>query len=158
MSTGPMAVALGKRVRNLRGERRMSQAEVARLLSERGHPVTQVTVGRLESARRSPGIDEIAGLASVFGLSLLEFLAPLDPTLGDAHDLTPAPVAASAPAETRPVMVELSEDSIRRLADAIAVNAAGAPRTAPRSDEDALRAPEDAPDPAGPAQAHGAAQ
>ena len=37
-------------------------------------------------------------------------------------------------------------------------NAAGTPRTAPRSDEDASRVPEGAPDPAGPAQAHGAAQ
>ena len=52
----------------------------------------------------------------------------------------------------------MSEDSIRRLADAIAVNAAGTPRTAPSGDEPASRAPEDAPDPAGPAQAHGAAQ
>ena len=106
--SGEMAEALGTRVRRLRVKRDMSQGILAQRLG-----LSVSTVVSIEKGRRPTSIDELAALARIFDLSLTAFLAPLDPTMGT--------LVLNAPSvDVRPVVVELGEDTIIRLAKAIA--------------------------------------
>ena len=112
MVTGEMAKALGTRVRMLRRGRGWSQTQLA----EHAGIAAYQTVSKIEAGTRGTSIDEVAALAKVFDLSLTAFLAPLDPTMGT--------LVLDAPSvDVRPVVVELGEDTIIRLAKAIAQEA-----------------------------------
>ena len=113
MVSGEMAKALGTRVRMLRVQRGWTQADLLARLSGVDRPISQPTLGRLEAGARDTGVSDLAALARVFDLSLTAFLAPLDPTMGT--------LVLNAPSvDVRPVVVELGEDTIIRLAKAIA--------------------------------------
>lgn len=55
---------IGKRIRDLRQEKKMSQQELGNLLG-----VTKVSVCGYESGTRTPGLDTFSDLADVFGTS-----------------------------------------------------------------------------------------
>ena len=63
---------VGRAVRNLRAEHRVSQAVVAELMRANGHQWYQNTVVRVERGERTLGFREAADLADMFGASLGE--------------------------------------------------------------------------------------
>lgn len=90
----------GRRLQALRQRARISQAELAELMTEQGQPLSQVTVGRLEAARRPVNVDELAALARIFKVTMADLVAPLDRELGlDVSDEL-IRVAAAATATT----------------------------------------------------------
>jgi transcriptional regulator with XRE-family HTH domain len=64
---------LGAAVRTLREQKGISQAELARLMTERGWPWHQSTVYRVESGRQTVGFSEALDLAGVLRTSLDRF-------------------------------------------------------------------------------------
>ena len=64
---------LGANVRVLRERMDMSQAELARLMTERGWPWHQSTVYRVESGRQTVSFDEAVDLAAILQTSLDRF-------------------------------------------------------------------------------------
>lgn len=64
---------LGVAVRTLREQKGMSQAELARLMTERGWPWHQSTVYRVESGKQTVGFSEALDLAGVLRTSLDRF-------------------------------------------------------------------------------------
>jgi transcriptional regulator with XRE-family HTH domain len=64
-------VRFGKRVRALRQNRRWSQAEMAKMLSDRGiQPMYATTVSKIEVGHRSVRINEAVGIADLFEITL----------------------------------------------------------------------------------------
>ena len=64
---------LGANVRVLRERKDMSQAELARLMTERGWPWHQSTVYRVESGKQTVSFDEAVDLAAILQTSLDRF-------------------------------------------------------------------------------------
>jgi transcriptional regulator with XRE-family HTH domain len=61
----------GKKVRTLRESRRWSQAEVAKMLLDKGiQPMHPTTVAKIETGDRSVRINEAAAIADLFNVSL----------------------------------------------------------------------------------------
>ena len=78
-STGELAsVIFGRRLKELRQRAHISQAKLAELMTEQGQAMSQVTVGRLEAARRPVNIDELALIAKTFGLTCAELISVID--------------------------------------------------------------------------------
>lgn len=78
-STGELAsVIFGRRLKELRQQAHISQAKLAELMTEQGQAMSQVTVGRLEAARRPVNIDELALIAKTFGLTCAELISVID--------------------------------------------------------------------------------
>jgi ribosome-binding protein aMBF1 (putative translation factor) len=63
-----------KRLRAEREHRGWSQAEMAKMLSDRGIPMDWTTIAKVEKNDRSVRIDEAAGIADLFGTSVDELL------------------------------------------------------------------------------------
>jgi len=59
-----------KQVRDERKSRGWTQAEMAKMLSEKGLPMHWTTIAKIEKGPRSVGIDEAAGIADLFGISV----------------------------------------------------------------------------------------
>ena len=73
------SVIFGRRLKELRQRAHISQAKLAELMTEQGQAMSQVTVGRLEAARRPVNIDEIAALARIFqATTLAELISVID--------------------------------------------------------------------------------
>jgi len=64
---------LGANVRILRERKDISQAELARLMTERGWPWHQSTVYRVESGKQTVGFGEVVDLAEILRTSLDRF-------------------------------------------------------------------------------------
>ncbi len=64
---------LGLAVRTLREQKNMSQAELARLMTERGWPWHQSTVYRVESGKQTVGFNEAVDLAAILRVTLNRF-------------------------------------------------------------------------------------
>jgi transcriptional regulator with XRE-family HTH domain len=61
----------GSRVKRGREERRWSQAEMAKMLCDRGvEPMHATTIAKIEGGTRSVRINEALGIADLFGISL----------------------------------------------------------------------------------------
>lgn len=70
---------VGRRAKALREARGWSQQQVARLMADNGFSWRQTTVAKTEAADRPVRINEAAGLASVFGVTLNDLLTiPID--------------------------------------------------------------------------------
>jgi transcriptional regulator with XRE-family HTH domain len=63
-----------RRLRTEREHRGWSQAETAKLLSDKGIPMHWTTIAKIEKGDRSVRIDEAAGIADLFGASVDELL------------------------------------------------------------------------------------
>jgi transcriptional regulator with XRE-family HTH domain len=61
---------MGANVRSLREGKGISQAELARRMSEAGYPWHQSTVGRAEAGRQSVRASEAEALARIFGVTV----------------------------------------------------------------------------------------
>jgi transcriptional regulator with XRE-family HTH domain len=59
-----------KRLKALRGNRELSQAQLANMLSNKGLAVYPTTIAKIEAGDRAPRIDEIAAIADVFEVSI----------------------------------------------------------------------------------------
>lgn len=64
---------LGARIRSLRAEKGWTQADLAERLG-----TSHQTVARSEAGLRAVGIEELLTLARTFGITMAEFVAPLD--------------------------------------------------------------------------------
>jgi transcriptional regulator with XRE-family HTH domain len=60
----------GKRLRRERDSRGWSQAQLAKMLSDKDIPMHWTTVAKIEAGDRSVRIDEAAGIADLFGVSV----------------------------------------------------------------------------------------
>lgn len=66
-----MEATVGRNVRRLRTERGMSQGQLGKLLSEYGfEKMTQTTVAKLELGQRPTRVNEVAGIAHLFGVTV----------------------------------------------------------------------------------------
>ena len=63
-----------ERLHDERKARRLSQAELAKMLNARGVPAYPTTVAKIESGERSVKLDEIAAIADIFGVSIDTFI------------------------------------------------------------------------------------
>jgi transcriptional regulator with XRE-family HTH domain len=67
----PEPWSLGKRVKDEREHRGWSQLQMAKLLSDNGIPMMHpTTIAKIEAGDRAVRIDEAAGIADLFGVSL----------------------------------------------------------------------------------------
>ncbi len=67
---------VGREVRTLRQGRGWSQQEIADKMRAYGYEWSQATVTRLESATRPIRVNELADLAMLFGVPVVQFLDP----------------------------------------------------------------------------------
>jgi len=74
-------VAFGRRLRDLRLQSRLSQAQLAALVSDRGVAWHQTTVAKTEAGTRSIRLAELAAVADALGLDLTVLLPPHAPGL-----------------------------------------------------------------------------
>lgn len=65
-----MVTQLRKRLREERERRGWSQAHIAKLLSDNGIPMYATTVAKVEAGERAVRIEELAGIADLFEVSL----------------------------------------------------------------------------------------
>ena len=66
-------VVFGRHIRSLRAEKGWTQADLAERLG-----TSHQTVARSEAGLRTVGIEELLTLARTFGITMAEFVAPLD--------------------------------------------------------------------------------
>ncbi len=88
-------VMFGKRVRTLRAANGWSQGRVAKAMAAHGHPMSQQTVAKIEKGTRPTSVAELAALARVFGTSMSDLLAPVDPAISAFTKTKPVVSAAS---------------------------------------------------------------
>ncbi|MFI9610356.1 helix-turn-helix domain-containing protein [Streptomyces sp. NPDC052023] len=123
---------MGKQVRRIRELRGWSQQELARRMHDKGYSWRQTTVAKTEAADRPIRVNEVQGLAIVFGVTVNDLLAvPIDDyeMLGAASRLTELRTLAEAANQrvlelrrTRERVdqeVEAAEEECRRLLDQI---------------------------------------
>lgn len=91
---------------------RLEQTDVAERMASLGHPWTRQTVSDVERGRRNLTVDELLGLAMVFGVSIGALLDPMAPdgrgraALDHATDAEPLPApTGSTWAHSRSVVV-----------------------------------------------------
>ena len=75
----PEAVIFGKRLRNCRVERGMSQADVASAVADHGGRLTANYVSDLERGLKAPTLTMILKLSRVLNVSVVELLADFTP-------------------------------------------------------------------------------
>ena len=90
---GPVGRNLIANVERLRAERGLSLNRLSALLEEAGRPVPPLGLSRMVKAERRIDVDELAGLAAVFGVTPDVLLAPPGEEAGD-----PLPEHAAAAA------------------------------------------------------------
>lgn len=86
--------AVARNVRAYRGIRNMTQADLAKLMSELGHEWTAGTVGFVERHQRTVSIDEYAGLTLCLGRKVGELFDPTGPLGDDTYNLDVGGVGA----------------------------------------------------------------
>ena len=69
---------LAAQVRAIRDNLGMTQAEVAKEMSARGHPMRQSTIAKIEAAQRPVRVNEAVTLAAILRVSLADLLADRD--------------------------------------------------------------------------------
>jgi transcriptional regulator with XRE-family HTH domain len=84
LNTPPLDLeaATGRRIRELRVARDMSQAGLGEALAPYGYEFSQPLVHRVEVGRRPLRINEAAGFAAVLGVPLIDLLGARDPDFG----------------------------------------------------------------------------
>lgn len=102
-SAGPVRITaeevMGKQVKRIRELRGWSQQELARRMHEKGYSWRQTTVAKTEAADRPIRVNEVQGLAIVFGVTVNDLLTvPVDDfeMLGAASRLAKLRTLASA--------------------------------------------------------------
>lgn len=78
----------GQNVRRLREKAGVTQAELASVMGSRGYEMHQVTVGKIETARRPTRVGEVAALASIFDVDVNALFQPSEPC-EQCHDRPP---------------------------------------------------------------------
>lgn len=73
---GPTGKHVFENVKRLRAEKRLSLAQLAELLAEAGRPIRTTGLHRLENGKRRVDVDDLVGLAEVFGVSPMALLSP----------------------------------------------------------------------------------
>jgi putative transcriptional regulator len=68
-------VQLGRKIRAIREDRRMTQKELGKAVG-----ITQWQIGRIENAKWSPGLQAISWIAQAFGMTLSQLFEGI--TLG----------------------------------------------------------------------------
>lgn len=72
-------------LRNERGHRGWSQADMAKMLSDKGIPMHATTIAKIEAGDRAVKIEEAAGIADLLGVSLDRLLGRDLPPEGDLN-------------------------------------------------------------------------
>ena len=88
-STRPDAGVVGRRIRELRGDRGLSLSALARAAG-----VGKATLSELEAGRRNPTLDTLYALAAPLGVGLAALIADTTPSIGPAG--TARPVVAGS--------------------------------------------------------------
>lgn len=73
---GPAMRHVVDNVKRLRGELRLSQAQLSELLTEVGRPIRATGLHRLETGKRRVDADDLVALALAFGVSPITLLMP----------------------------------------------------------------------------------
>lgn len=110
---GPAMRHVVDNVRRLRGELRLSQAQLAARLTEVGRPIRATGLHRLETGRRRVDADDLVGLALALGVSPISLLLP--PVAEGDVQLTETVTATAAEAwawlqARRPLRVPADDD------------------------------------------------
>lgn len=71
--------AFGKRIKSQRENRKLSQAQMARILSNRGVPIHATAIAKIESGDRSVRINEAAAFADLFETTVDALLGRIGP-------------------------------------------------------------------------------
>ncbi len=77
-TTQSISDVVRKRVQERRHERGLTQSELAQLMTAAGVPLTGDKVSKLESGKRSVGVEELFALAWVLDVPLADLVRPLD--------------------------------------------------------------------------------
>lgn len=85
---GPTAQTVADNVQRLRKRRDLSIYQLSALLREAGRPITPAAVGKIERQQRQVTVDDLAALASIFGVSPAALLLPLTPRAEDPVEVT----------------------------------------------------------------------
>jgi transcriptional regulator with XRE-family HTH domain len=78
-----VAEKFGERLREERGHRGLSQAQLAKLLSARGVTAYPTTIAKIETGERVVRIEELAAIADLFDLSLDALIGRRERPSGD---------------------------------------------------------------------------
>ncbi|QER88599.1 helix-turn-helix domain-containing protein [Streptomyces tendae] len=111
---------MGKQVKRIRELRGWSQQELARRMVDKGYSWRQTTVAKTEAADRPIRVNEVQGLAIVFGVTVNDLLAvPIDDfeMLGAASRLTELRTLAEA-ANQRVIELRRTRERLDKDAEA----------------------------------------
>ncbi|MEG0321378.1 MAG: helix-turn-helix transcriptional regulator, partial [Oscillospiraceae bacterium] len=86
-------MSLGDHIRSLRGEKNLSQNDLAELLS-----VSRQSISKWETDGATPDLDKLVSLSEIFGVSLDTLIkgTPPDGGVPDSETLSPTPAAEKA--------------------------------------------------------------
>jgi transcriptional regulator with XRE-family HTH domain len=99
-----------KQLKAERERRNWSQAELAKMLSDREIPMHWTTVAKIEKGNRSVRIDEAAGIADLFEVSLDALMGR---TIGSERDLLYTVQHALQTSHQAPAQIALLEGELR---------------------------------------------
>ncbi|MEV6662756.1 helix-turn-helix domain-containing protein [Streptomyces nigra] len=111
--------AMGKQVKRIRELRGWSQQELARRMADKGYSWRQTTVAKTEAADRPIRVNEVQGLAVVFGVTVNDLLAvPIDDyeMYGAASRLTELRTLAQA-ANQRAIELRRTRERLEKEAE-----------------------------------------
>lgn len=86
--TSPASTVFAQRLREIREARGMSRPQLARLMTERGRPMTKLALHRIENGDRKVSLDEAIAFAETLRAALAALLSPAEGTylaLTDKH-------------------------------------------------------------------------
>ena len=86
-----------KRIADIRGDKRMSYAELSRILGGLGRPIPPLGLRRMEAGERRIDVDDLVALAVALGVSPIGLLMP--DTDGPATPVAVVDTAEPVPAE-----------------------------------------------------------
>jgi transcriptional regulator with XRE-family HTH domain len=78
MDLGPVGAHAAETVRELREQRRLSYAELSRILERLGRPIPPLGLRRIEAGERRIDVDDLVALALALEVSPLRLLLPIE--------------------------------------------------------------------------------
>jgi transcriptional regulator with XRE-family HTH domain len=88
MDLGPTGEHTRQRVKQLREQRRMSYAELSRILDELGRPIPPLGLRRIEAGERRVDVDDLTALAVALKVSPIGLLMPATAEADEAVTMT----------------------------------------------------------------------
>ena len=91
---GPTGKEVARRVKEIRGERRLTTDDLAKHVTELGQPMRSTTVTKIERGQRRVDVDDLVALAIALNVSPLALLLPVDTNAEVVTQLTAERFAA----------------------------------------------------------------